>query len=136
MNREKPVPGGQAPAGAAGADDDDDDDDGEGQPEPKKQQRVLIHCEQNLSRSSALAAAYVMYRRHKSDGRALSLVQKRAPPSGAWPNAAFREQLQMWWALKFKLYRDEFYKVPCDEYEKYRFRLSLEKLRQACGEDQ
>lgn len=101
--------------------------------EPAKH-RVLIHCEQNLSRSSTLAAAYVMSRKRKSDEEALALVQRKMG-YGAWPNAAFREQLRLWWDIRFKLYRIEAFRVPCDEYEDYRFRLILERATQACGRD-
>lgn len=76
-----------------------------------------------------------MFRKRKSDEEALALVQRKTG-YGAWPNAAFRDQLKLWWDVGFEIYGIEMFKVPCDEYEDYRFRLSLERALQACGEDE
>lgn len=90
----------------------------------KSPHRILIHCCQGLSRSATLAVAYLMYRRCKDDEATLAAVQKRCR---VWPSPAFREQLRLWWDVRFRLYCDGVFRLPCEAYDAYRARLSLEK---------
>jgi len=52
---------------------------------------VLVHCVQGISRSAAVIAAYLMWRRRINSTAALELV--RAARDQIWPNPGFQEQL-------------------------------------------
>lgn len=110
--QEKPNLPGRAPSSAP-------------QVESKKKERILVHCRRGISRSAAVVIAYIMWRKRSGFERVLRLVQ-RARPS-VFPNPAFREQLDLWYDIKFKLYCNEAFRVPCKEYAEYLFRLRLEK---------
>lgn len=98
----------------------------------RKQPRILIHCSGNKSRSATLAVAYVMYRYKINEVEALKLVERRTGWH-LWPNPEFMRQLRMWGKMKYKLYCNRKFKIPCDEYEEYRFHLSKQRVIQAFG---
>ncbi|KAH8113228.1 phosphatases II [Phellopilus nigrolimitatus] len=52
---------------------------------------VLVHCEQGLSRSAAVVAAYLMYSRQIRATDALEIVRRAREQ--VWPNPGFQEQL-------------------------------------------
>ncbi|TFK43706.1 protein-tyrosine phosphatase-like protein [Crucibulum laeve] len=52
---------------------------------------VLVHCVQGISRSAAVAAAYIMWSRRVTPTQALERI--RAVRDQIWPNAGFQEQL-------------------------------------------
>lgn len=52
---------------------------------------VLVHCVQGISRSAAVVAAYLMWRRRVGVTEALEMV--RAARDQIWPNPGFQEQL-------------------------------------------
>jgi protein-tyrosine phosphatase len=55
---------------------------------------VLVHCDQGVSRSPTLVAAYLMWKNKWSRDQALSLVQSRR--SVIRPNSGFMDQLLEW----------------------------------------
>ncbi|RDB22761.1 Dual specificity protein phosphatase 1B [Hypsizygus marmoreus] len=52
---------------------------------------VLVHCVQGISRSAAVVAAYLMWRRRVNSTQALDMV--RSVRDQIWPNPGFQEQL-------------------------------------------
>ncbi|KAI5124947.1 hypothetical protein M0805_007374 [Coniferiporia weirii] len=52
---------------------------------------ILVHCEQGLSRSAAVVAAYLMYSRRIRATEALEIVRRAREQ--VWPNPGFQEQL-------------------------------------------
>jgi len=54
--------------------------------------RILIHCEQGISRSPTIVISYLMKYHHKTLREALNLVKERRPIAS--PNIGFMHQLQ------------------------------------------
>ncbi|KAL5488075.1 hypothetical protein ACEPAI_6183 [Sanghuangporus weigelae] len=52
---------------------------------------ILVHCEQGLSRSATVVAAYLMYSRRIRATEALEIVRRAREQ--VWPNPGFQEQL-------------------------------------------
>lgn len=77
-----------------------------------------------------------MYRRGRDAETTLAAVERRCARGGirdVWPLVpalfAFGEQLQLWWDVRFRLYSDGVFKLPCEAYEAYLTQLSLEKAK-------
>lgn len=83
--------------------------------------RVLIHCAQGVSRSAAVAAAYLMTARGLEPETALGVLRKRCP--GAAPNAGFMNQLQLFYAMGCRL---------LESYVPYK-RFLLQQVRWLCS---
>uniref|UniRef100_A0A0N4ZYK6 protein-tyrosine-phosphatase n=1 Tax=Parastrongyloides trichosuri TaxID=131310 RepID=A0A0N4ZYK6_PARTI len=78
--------------------------------------RVLIHCEQGVSRSATLCIAYIMRKFKFSFTRAFELVKSNHPE--AYPNSGFVKQLKIYENLNYKsdgssLKNCEEYKIWC-----------------------
>lgn len=56
--------------------------------------RILVHCEQGISRSPTILAAYLMREERMHPGSALTYIKKFRPIVD--PNAGFKEQLDVW----------------------------------------
>lgn len=52
---------------------------------------VLVHCEQGLSRSATVVAAYLMFSRRISSTDALEIIRRAREQ--VWPNPGFHQQL-------------------------------------------
>lgn len=99
------------------------DDNSSNETNNKGQQRVLIHCHAGISRSVTIAAAYLMRKKRQNIEETMQMI-KRARPV-ARPNDGFMQQLQLWWDVRFQLFRIPEFRVPCEEYEELRRRLVL-----------
>lgn len=68
-----------------------------------------------MSRSVAVAAAYLMYKRRQPVRETMQAIRRARPV--ARPNESFLAQLRLWWDVRFRLYRIPEFRVPCEEYE-------------------
>ncbi|KAJ1918258.1 tyrosine protein phosphatase yvh1 [Mycoemilia scoparia] len=66
--------------------------------------KILIHCIAGQSRSSALAAAYIMQERKIGADEALALIKLKRPQ--IYPNSGFKEQLELYYELDYKVSTD------------------------------
>ncbi|CEF64281.1 Dual specificity protein phosphatase 12 [Strongyloides ratti] len=78
-----------------------------------KDGKLLIHCEQGISRSSTLCIAYLMKTFKYTFSRAFELMKAKHPQS--YPNSGFIKQLKIFEKLNFKC-NDENLK-NCNEYK-------------------
>ncbi|KAI1293776.1 Dual specificity protein phosphatase 12 [Halotydeus destructor] len=62
---------------------------------------VFVHCNQGRSRSAAVVIAYIMSSMKMTSDEALQYVQHRRPEVN--PNDGFREQLNLWQFMNYKL---------------------------------
>ncbi|KAG6812989.1 hypothetical protein H0H92_014920 [Tricholoma furcatifolium] len=84
---------------------------------------VLVHCVQGISRSAAVVAAYLMWRRRINATEALQIV--RASRDQIWPNAGFQEQLVLFELCQYAPSPSNGYYVS--------WRLKLDRTLKAAG---
>lgn len=63
---------------------------------------VLVHCQQGISRSSAVIIAYIMRDMNLDFDTALKFVRNRR--SKIKPNVGFEKQLRLWYNMKYNIY--------------------------------
>ncbi|PAV20869.1 phosphatases II [Pyrrhoderma noxium] len=61
---------------------------------------VLVHCEQGLSRSATVVAAYLMFSRRISSTDALEIIRRAREQ--VWPNPGFHQQLVLFELCQYK----------------------------------
>ncbi|KAI0032407.1 hypothetical protein K488DRAFT_78503 [Vararia minispora EC-137] len=69
--------------------------------ELRKGRGVLVHCQAGMSRSAAVAAAYVMYHKNVDAQTALAIIREARP--SAQPNEGFISQLEIFHQASFKV---------------------------------
>ena len=88
---------------------------------------VLVHCYKGVSRSATGLIAYLMRTYKWSVDEALDFVKEKRRIK---PNKNFREQLEVWEAVRYEIWEDTEGKVPKAEYAAY-LEIRAERLKEA-----
>lgn len=96
-------------------------------PRTNTKHRILIHCRMGVSRSTTIAAAYLMFKKRKDPAEVLKMI--RAKRNIVGPNPNFQEQLRLWHSLNFRLYPIDASNVFCEDYEKLRRTLQVRRFK-------
>lgn len=78
--------------------------------------RVLVHCQQGVSRSAAVVIVYLTRKRRERPDVVLANVK---PKRKIRPNENFLEQLKVWAEVEYEVWEDEERKVPNEPYRAY-----------------
>ncbi|KAK3935934.1 protein-tyrosine phosphatase-like protein [Diplogelasinospora grovesii] len=83
---------------------------------PSDNSSVLLHCDKGVSRSPTALIAYLMRTHGWSFNTALAFVQVKRRIR---PNENFKEQLQVWEAVKYEIWEHSEGRTPKAEYAAY-----------------
>lgn len=77
---------------------------------------VLVHCKVGVSRSGTFVLAYLMRKRHDGLDSVLNEVKKKRHIN---PNYNFLEQLRVWGAVEYQVWKDPIKNIPKEPYRAY-----------------
>lgn len=69
-----------------------------------------------------------MYKKRKPYDEVIASMRRSRPKVN--PNPSFQSQLELWFETGFQLYSDKTLTIRCKEYDDFRLRLRLERLKQ------
>ena len=77
---------------------------------------VLVHCQLGVSRSSAVVIAYLMRKHRKGLDSTLCEVKEKRKIK---PSENFLDQLRVWEAVEYQVWKDKEKKIPKEPYQTY-----------------
>ncbi|KAK4173287.1 protein-tyrosine phosphatase-like protein [Triangularia setosa] len=98
-----------------------------------RSRKVLVHCDEGVSRSPAIVIAYLMRRNEGSLRGAMKEVKRRR--GCVKPNRNFVEQLKVWEKVGYKVWEDKEKKVPTDEYQRWLEKRDRKVMDEICLSD-
>ncbi|KPM45496.1 hypothetical protein AK830_g1091 [Neonectria ditissima] len=96
--------------------------------ETPRSANVLIHCQLGMSRSAAVAIAYLMRKRHEGLDAVYPDVKRRR---NVKPRDNFIDQLRVWEAVQYDVWEDAAKTTPKEQYRGYLNRRAA-RLRAKC----
>ncbi|KAK4195429.1 protein-tyrosine phosphatase-like protein [Triangularia verruculosa] len=98
-----------------------------------RSRKVLVHCDEGVSRSPAIVIAYLMRKDKRSLKGAMKDVKRRR--GCVRPNRNFVEQLKVWEKTGYKVWEDKEKEVPTEEYKWWLEKRDKKVMDEVCLSD-
>jgi dual specificity phosphatase 12 len=77
---------------------------------------ILVHCDRGVSRSAAMAIAYLMRKEGHGFDNTLAIVRAQRKIN---PNSSFRGQLRIWEQVEYNIWEDRDARIPKEPYQAF-----------------